>query len=599
MEEQNLLVNRLLRTIKFCDVKELPSEENIVSVKDVDVNELRNLLTKRYNNGFDMKAVYCLIQDLIKLAKQGKRNGIYNLTEQIKTWLLSMKKLGKGGIQGMVFMSTVLDDGIEVIIKVPKKVRDYNNILREYFLAIAGINDMRQYVPNFMYTLGSFLCPMPESTLEYEKLCNELGEIPFLMIEKIRGDTLKDAFMKNKITFDDFLAIFIQVLLALEVAQDKIEFTHYDLHFENVVLRPITSEYKYKVPLATKAYNITATKYIPMMIDFGLSSIRYKENTFGTYEFTNYGIQTYMIQGFDMYKLLIFSAAAAERANNMSLQNKITELFKFYKNDDPYNMTKTPTVGLSKALSSDNLCKEVAYSNAAYYTPRKFIEWIKKHYSTKTSFLTIVERDLVINLPTLSTTYEYNVLTNQDISTKSVVEKCMKPQIGYTLNLYNIHILKSFSKEVVVDYVKEYENLVEKNGEQLVKNDVMMFEKYKEIKVENEDVLRKSIKAILSHNLTDINNKRVRIDKTKILKQVLDDRTKLNTSLSFYYKLLPYLQFFYTYQQLEIKNDLLNVMIKEFLKSSIYVFYKKYELDIEQSVRWSKTLQSYVNSLYL
>ena len=50
-----------------------------------------------------------------------------------------------------------------------------------------------------------------------------------------------------KLKQKDFLNIFYQILIALEVAQEKIGFCHFDLHFENVMVINLPKPYIYKV----------------------------------------------------------------------------------------------------------------------------------------------------------------------------------------------------------------------------------------------------------------------------------------------------------------------------------------------------------------
>ena len=67
-----------------------------------------------------------------------------------------MKKLNVKSSEGIVYISDILSENIQVIIKVPQEDTGFDDLIREYFIGIAALNRLRYFIPNFMYTLGSF-----------------------------------------------------------------------------------------------------------------------------------------------------------------------------------------------------------------------------------------------------------------------------------------------------------------------------------------------------------------------------------------------------------------------------------------------------------
>lgn len=57
---------------------------------------------------------------------------------------------------------------------------------------------------------------------------------PYLLLENIRGETLKSSFAK--LTHDELTSICNQLYCALTMAHEQFGFTHYDLHFLNILL---------------------------------------------------------------------------------------------------------------------------------------------------------------------------------------------------------------------------------------------------------------------------------------------------------------------------------------------------------------------------
>ena len=59
----------------------------------------------------------------------------------------------------------------------------------------------------------------------------------------------------NEINFNQWLLIFIQTLLGLEVAQREVRFTHFDLHPGNLMIRK-KDNFNYTIPLDINTYYI-------------------------------------------------------------------------------------------------------------------------------------------------------------------------------------------------------------------------------------------------------------------------------------------------------------------------------------------------------
>ncbi len=67
----------------------------------------------------------------------------------------------------------------------------------------------------------------------------------------------------NELSFKEFLDIFAQILVALEIGSKQYKFCHYDLPTDNVIIVPITNNYTCHVHV----YDITVRQsFMPVMM---------------------------------------------------------------------------------------------------------------------------------------------------------------------------------------------------------------------------------------------------------------------------------------------------------------------------------------------
>jgi len=165
--------------------------------------------------------------------------------------------------------------------KVIRKTNKWNHpnteIFNEYMIGIKCINNVLQTVPNFCYTFSYFP--------EIHDHADQMG----LHLEYIEGDTLK-VNLKTKFNNHDkplkiFYEILIQIICALDVAQQKYCFIHNDLTPWNCIIQyleqPTIISYPKNSIYNSNIFSIV-TKHVPVMIDYGKShcSVGYTNNSY-------------------------------------------------------------------------------------------------------------------------------------------------------------------------------------------------------------------------------------------------------------------------------------------------------------------------------
>ena len=80
----------------------------------------------------------------------------------------------------------------------------------------------------------------------------------------------------------DFYFYLIQILLSLKHAYEIIDFTHYDLHTQNIIMYKQSDESFYlKYSSPDGDIYCYSDKYIPKFIDYGFSHIKYENKHYG------------------------------------------------------------------------------------------------------------------------------------------------------------------------------------------------------------------------------------------------------------------------------------------------------------------------------
>ena len=187
----------------------------------------------------------------------------------------------------------------------------------------------------------------------------------------------------------------MQILLTLEVAQRECNFTHYDLHESNVMIRKV--KMKYDVNIDNKTYSIN-TKMLPVIIDYGHSTLKTPDNVvIGEFGLQHYGIFPFMIQGRDMYHILTFCANIFIK--NRKEYTEILELYEFFGQHDPYKIIENNKKGIFLARSE--YIARFSESKCANYTPKMFMNWIlnkPKYAKILKDTVTVKNRNIYKNL---------------------------------------------------------------------------------------------------------------------------------------------------------------------------------------------------------
>ena len=198
-------------------------------------------------------------------------------------WLKFENTFDKPGKQGLVGLLSPIDqlfneEGKE--LKFVFKVSQYINYLIQHeYVVMKGLNSLAPYCPHFCKAIGTLLC-------EIDPNARKKGN-PFLITTKhhIEKEILLTEYIDNSCKFYNYIrskkihdriiySSIKQVLMAIAIAQRKKNFTHYDLHSYNVMMKKCNKDVVFLYVLDEEnQFCVPTHGNYPVIIDFGFSYI--------------------------------------------------------------------------------------------------------------------------------------------------------------------------------------------------------------------------------------------------------------------------------------------------------------------------------------
>lgn len=308
----------------------------------INSNEFKKVVRKNFYNSAVMEEAMCVADSIVYTQPVGI--GSISSNQRIRRWLDKMTQIGDESHEGYA-LETSLDKSDDVfVVKVPRDP-DNKDLLHEYFIGLQ-LNSLRKTVPNFAYIMGGFKCSPPVINHNKEAIawCNDSDvNVHYILYENIAPSITFKEYSKT-CSFKNWLDKYLQVLYALHVAHEQYDFTHYDLHPGNVVVRSLDTSGPYSIPYQTERGGIEylSTDGVATIIDYGYSHIKYKEKHYGKYRLLPWGVNPMNSNILhDAYKLLMYSMETMLSSNNMDCFNGAVNIFKFFNSvEDPQTALK-------------------------------------------------------------------------------------------------------------------------------------------------------------------------------------------------------------------------------------------------------------------
>jgi len=340
VEYQGQHERKYLDQSQSCPIRKLTEyRDKYVSI---DSEEYKKVVRKNFYNSSVMEEAMCIADSIVYT--QPIEIGSMSSNQRIRRWFDKMTQIGEESVEGYA-LETSLDKSDDVfVVKVPRDP-DNKDLLHEYFVGLQ-LNSLREIIPNFAYVMGGFKCSQPviDSNKKAVSWCNDSKvNVHYILYENIAPSITFKAYTKT-CSFKNWLDKYLQVLYALHVAHEKLDFTHYDLHPGNVLIRSLDTSGPYSIPYKTERGGIEylTTDGIATIIDYGFSHIEHNGKHFGKYRLLPWGVNPSNSNILhDAYKLLMFSMETMLHYKNIECLSGAVNIFKFFNStEDPQTVIK-------------------------------------------------------------------------------------------------------------------------------------------------------------------------------------------------------------------------------------------------------------------
>lgn len=188
------------------------------------------------------------------------------------------------GKQGLVGLLTSKKDPSK---KYVFKVSQYINYLVEHeYVVMKGLNDIAFFCPHFCKVYGTLRCSVDPCKRKSGNPFDTEGKTSIkkevLLMEYVNNAPKLCSYIKSsKIPENIIYSSIKQVLLAISIAQRKKNFTHYDLHSDNVLMKRCDKDLVFLYLLDKDNQFLVPTHgHYPVIIDFGFSYIDNMEDDY-------------------------------------------------------------------------------------------------------------------------------------------------------------------------------------------------------------------------------------------------------------------------------------------------------------------------------
>jgi len=284
--------------------------------------EIQKALKDGYGDAAILKALMCVNNATVALPKSlGLGHNI-----KIRQYITQLQQIGPESVEGYAMTADIKQKGKNLfVVKSPRTItpQSRQNTIHEYFIGAFGTNQLRSYIPNFVYSLGVFQCSPPyldnasfsEQSLEDKNIAvtycqnnDSSNQTNYLMFENVVDSVSFKDFIRNGCTLEQYLNILTQLMFSLDVAYRIVDFTHYDLHTDNVLIRELPNEIYIPYPMNDTGHVIyVKTKYVATIIDMGRSHIKYKGKHFGYEQLISGTYPDKSYPAWDISKILFWS----------------------------------------------------------------------------------------------------------------------------------------------------------------------------------------------------------------------------------------------------------------------------------------------------
>lgn len=292
-------------------LKDKEKIESTFKLNEVQKKKLQYLFDSAYSDEYI----------LLWLAKELTNNihldsNISNKAREVilRQWFRKLNIIGQGA-EGITMLTKHAGLDVDFVMKTAQKQgADYKNskelqklkddgrksMIHEFIVGVYGLNKLRteHHIPNFAYIFGVFDCGIGNSKNINQSFCVAMKTadnkriIPnrFVIYENIKSAESFSNVIENKESIKNIFNYYLQCVLACYSAYKITDFTHYDLHTDNVMIRPLPTKYsKTKTKILPTIHFphpdlFLEVEHVATIIDYGFSHIAVNVSNFDEFE---------------------------------------------------------------------------------------------------------------------------------------------------------------------------------------------------------------------------------------------------------------------------------------------------------------------------
>lgn len=330
-----------------------------------------------------MRELHCLIGSLTFQMPYDDQLTFVN--RRMRHYFHPLQRIGGDTAYGVALNPTIEGAKDLFVIKAAKEsTKEVNfSTYHETFVGQAALNQLRyQDIYNFAYVYGGFACTTPYVTPagEVATWCSTTDRAVNYVIYENITDSVPFADVTKTANVTTILTYYIQLMYALGAANEQFDYTHYDLHGNNILIRRLRDTVC--IPIQTgNGTEYLAVSEIPTIIDYGYNHVKINGQNYGMPGHENQSVfwdASFPLH--DAYRVFMYIIISLTIDKRQAELQEMTDLFHFFV-EDKYTIADFFNVMTSKTLDQQFFFNILTYTPArARVNCRQVAAYIRAHY---------------------------------------------------------------------------------------------------------------------------------------------------------------------------------------------------------------------------
>lgn len=254
---------------------------------------------------------------LLQLAVDKCRKEIQNnkkkrdVLQRARKFMTFKKIFSTQGLQGITGILSLKDPAEDIVFKIALEL---DRSVEHENLVTNNLNSLRPFCPHFVGNIGMINIPVSNDFINQPdneslfKNTNDYFPCNVLLIEYVSPISLYHVCKYLGSNKNVIISILSQIMIALDIAQTKKQFTSYDLHLENILIRKVEEDACFLYIHKGKSWLIPTFGFYPVIIDLGSSYVKAIEGNpmYTSIDNYHYGLQPTIYDNLnDVHHLLI------------------------------------------------------------------------------------------------------------------------------------------------------------------------------------------------------------------------------------------------------------------------------------------------------